>query len=111
MILVIGGFSSGKKEYVKRTFGFEEGDFSTNPKDSLPVLFDLQELEIDICDDNIEELMKKKVIICNEVGCGVVPVDPKEAKLRERTGRLCTALAQKADSVIRVFCGIGTRIK
>lgn len=50
-------------------------------------------------------------MICNEVGCGLVPVDPAEREARERTGRLCIQLAQKADRVVRVVCGVGTAIK
>ena len=31
--------------------------------------------------------------------------------MREYTGRLCTALAEQADRVVRLFCGIPTIIK
>ena len=75
--------------------------------DSVPVLYDLQDL------DNVspEDLLQKEVVICNEVGCGLVPVDPAERERRERTGRLCIELAKQADRVIRVVCGVGTIIK
>ena len=51
------------------------------------------------------------VILCDEVGCGVVPVDPAERAWREETGRLCCELAQKADRVERIFCGLSMVLK
>lgn len=51
------------------------------------------------------------VIITDEIGCGVVPLEPFEREWREVTGRLCCALAQRAERVERVFCGIPTVIK
>lgn len=51
------------------------------------------------------------VILCDEVGCGVVPVDKREREYREYTGRLMTELAEDADEVVQVLCGLGRRIK
>lgn len=107
MILVIGGLAAGKRAYVRKAFGYGESDFSSQIGDSAPVLYDLQ----DISNANLEELLQKEVVICNEVGAGLVPVDPQERARREAVGRLCVTLAQHATSVVRVFCGIGTVIK
>lgn len=51
------------------------------------------------------------VIICDEVGNGIVPVDGFEREYRERTGRLLVRLAAEAEEVVRVICGIGQKIK
>ena len=51
------------------------------------------------------------VVIADETGSGVVPVDPDERAWRESAGRALCVLAQKAESVTRVICGIGVRIK
>ena len=51
------------------------------------------------------------VIVSNEVGAGVVPIDPTERAFREAVGRALCVAAQAADSVTRVICGIGVRIK
>ena len=51
------------------------------------------------------------VIICDEIGNGIVPVEAFERAYRERTGRIVTALAKEAEEVVRVVCGIGQRIK
>ncbi|MDO4173211.1 MAG: bifunctional adenosylcobinamide kinase/adenosylcobinamide-phosphate guanylyltransferase [Eubacteriales bacterium] len=52
-----------------------------------------------------------KTVVCNELGCGVVPMDAMERDWREHTGRLCCDLAARADRVYRVCCGIPQCIK
>lgn len=51
------------------------------------------------------------VIISNELGCGVVPIDKADRLWREWTGRICSAIAARSEEVVRVVCGIGMRIK
>lgn len=51
------------------------------------------------------------VVVTNELGYGVVPVEKADRFWREAAGRICTALAERADEVVRVACGIGMRIK
>lgn len=50
-------------------------------------------------------------VTCNEIGCGVVPLEREQERWREETGRLCCALAAEADTVIRVFAGIPQYLK
>ena len=107
MILVIGGYASGKKQWVEENLPYTKGDFTSNLSVDLPVLYNLQDLEV----DNMEILEKYQVIICNEVGSGLVPIHREERHRRERTGRVCIALAKRASTVVRVVCGIGTQIK
>ena len=51
------------------------------------------------------------VFLCDEVGCGVVPLDPFDRVWRESVGRLCCRLAARAARVERVFCGVPTILK
>lgn len=51
------------------------------------------------------------VFISDEVGNGIVPLDPFEREYRERLGRMLTEIAAEAERVERVICGIGQRIK
>ena len=51
------------------------------------------------------------VIVANEVGAGVVPVDAKERAFREAVGRALCVVAQASETVTRAVCGIGVRIK
>lgn len=51
------------------------------------------------------------VIVTNELGYGIVPMDPEERSWRETDGRVCAVLAAQADEVWRVVCGIGQKLK
>ena len=51
------------------------------------------------------------VIVANEVGAGIVPIDPQERAFREAVGRALCVIAQASETVVRVVCGIGMRIK
>jgi alpha-ribazole phosphatase len=51
------------------------------------------------------------ILICDEVGNGIVPVEKSERDYRECVGRVLCMLAKEADSVERVQCGIPHRIK
>lgn len=61
-----------------------------------------------------EELIKKNpdiILVSDEVGYGVVPIDAFDRKYREAVGRVCTELARFSRKVTRVVCGIGMVIK
>lgn len=51
------------------------------------------------------------ILVSDEVGYGVVPVDAFDRAYREAVGRICTKLAAYSHRVTRVVCGIGTVIK
>lgn len=113
MILVIGAAASGKREYVKAR-GYTDDDMAEAVLDARPVIFDLQELVAKDPENApllMPELLKKQVVICNEVGSGVIPVDRNERQTREQTGRLCIQLALEAERVVRLVCGIPIVIK
>ena len=63
------------------------------------------------CTELYDALADKEVVICNEVGSGVIPVERNVRLGREAAGRLCVLLAQKAEAVVRMVCGIPTIIK
>lgn len=65
-----------------------------------------QELE-----DRLLQNASGNVLIWDEIGCGLVPVDAFERRYREEAGRLFTSLACHAKTVDRVVCGIGQRLK
>ena len=60
--------------------------------------------------NHIEQL-KSKIIICDDISCGVVPIDKEMRLWRETVGRVLVLLGKHADEVVRVFYGLGTRIK
>ena len=57
------------------------------------------------------EELPELVILCDEIGNGIVPMEKEERAWREETGRLLCRIAAEAESVERVFCGIPTLIK
>lgn len=65
-----------------------------------------QELAVRIAAENPDA-----VICCDEIGCGVHPLEQEDRAWREETGRALCILAESAETVTRVFCGIPQRIK
>lgn len=64
--------------------------------------------------DEMEKILSDNpdiVIITDEIGSGIVPLDVKECEWREVHGRICCQLAGRADAVFRVIAGIGQKIK
>ena len=117
MILVIGGMGQGKLAAVLRNTEYTEKDVTCTPGVGKPVLNDLQEAvrsalaEGKTQEQILAELAGHAVIISDEVGCGVVPVDRFEREWRETVGRICCLLAKNAEQVVRVFCGVPMVLK
>lgn len=112
MILVVGGLSAGKQTFVEEQLGYPSDKIASACFDERPVIRDIQLMMLHCAPDELfEHLAKKQVVICTEVGCGVVPVDAQERLWRQQVGRLCCKLAQQADVVVRVYCGIPQVIK
>ena len=51
------------------------------------------------------------ILISDEIGNGIVPIDAFERQYREKTGRILIEAAKKADKVVRVICGVGQILK
>ena len=51
------------------------------------------------------------IVICDELGNGIVPIKKQERIWREQTGRLMIELAKQAERVERILCGLGQRLK
>ena len=113
MILVVGGKGSGKKDYVL-SLGYDPAQLADGVLDEKPVLLNLQDMvfaDIENAPALLPELTKKEVVVCDEVGSGVIPMGKERRLGREATGRLCCRLAQEAEQVVRLVCGIPTVIK
>lgn len=103
-ILIIGGAHQGKAALAKRLYPV------------LPLVQNLHErvrAELAAGRDPMKllETLRGCVITCDEVGCGVVPIDRADEAYREAVGRLCCALAAGADAVMRVTAGLPQYIK
>lgn len=132
MKLVIGGYAQGKMEYVLKDGVREDycifdgilpdksslqdviaqektvivNHFHTWVKTSILQGGDPEE-EVQLFLENTPEC----IIICDEIGNGIIPIDAFEREYRERTGRILVTLAEQAHEVVRVICGIGQKIK
>ncbi|MDO4750352.1 MAG: bifunctional adenosylcobinamide kinase/adenosylcobinamide-phosphate guanylyltransferase [Eubacteriales bacterium] len=107
MILVTGPLFAGKKEYIMKSMGLTEQEFAER------ALWDVQDLAAETSDlvELADSLAEKEIVIATEVGAGVVPVDAGERAFREAAGRLACLLAERADVVIRVCCGLPQVLK
>lgn len=127
MKLVIGGRAQGKLKHVLQEGGFTaeqvcDGENCPLPQITAqkPVLNHLHLLVRRLLQEGkepdcfVEQMLAENpsvVIITDEIGLGIVPVDAFEREWRERTGRICCELAARADRVERVFAGIATVLK
>lgn len=124
MKMIIGGAFQGKLAYAKNKYPdtawtdgeqcqFEEiytcvgiNHFHHYIRRALKAGRDMDTLAAEIISRNPEI-----IIISDEIGYGLVPIEKFERSYREQTGRICTELAGYSKRVDRVICGIGNAIK
>lgn len=110
MILIVGGSYQGKTEFARTEFPnakyfnqfhlFVKKRISEG-KNNSEILAEIRETVKD----------GQWVIISDEIGNGIVPMDEADRTWREVCGRIMIELAKEATEVYRVVCGIGQRIK
>lgn len=110
MMFVTGPLFAGKRDYVCRALGWTREELAAR------AVWDVQDLAADAPDAGAlarlaDRLAGYEVVIATEVGGGVVPVDAKERAAREAAGRLACLLAQRAETVVRVVCGLPQTLK
>ncbi|MDR3598311.1 bifunctional adenosylcobinamide kinase/adenosylcobinamide-phosphate guanylyltransferase [Clostridium sp.] len=124
MILIFGGAYNGKLEFVKEKFHKDNGEIffckDRNLNYDKKVICGLHIFtracvankinSLDILKNNINYL-KNKIIICDEVNSGIVPMGREDRIWREETGRVMQFLSQNSDSVYRIFFGIENKLK
>ena len=124
MIMIIGGAYQGKLVFAKKIYPdvtwadgavcTEEELYSCEGIYHFHQYIERKIKEGEPIDDLAEELIRKNpelILITDEIGYGIVPVDRMEREYREQTGRVCTRLAAYSEKVYRVMCGIGQVIK
>ena len=62
-------------------------------------------------DDALLDFLKNKITICDEMGCGIVPLDKNDRDFRENLGRFRCRLTERAAIVLRVQCVIAAAQK
>lgn len=120
MILYIGGAGNGHRELAELHTGLIPVTCDPDSAFSAPII-DNFHLTIRALLENggsakdyaikLLQLNPDAIVICDEIGLGIVPLDPFERYWREETGRALCILAAGAEHVIRVYCGIPQEIK
>lgn len=120
MVLIIGGAWQGKLEFAKREFHLKDSDiytcsgaeidFSKPCIDRLEVFTETRTDALSFFQAHRAE-WEDAILICQDIFCGVVPVDGHARAWRQDTGRLCQYLASEASRVSRIFCGLEHRLK
>ena len=124
MLLIFGGAYQGKRDYAKCACGLSDDDIFLCAEAAIdpdfPAIAGLEAFSlacVDIGREPIDELrrqcpdLSKKVLIADDISCGVVPTDPVLRAWREAHGRMLNALAKEADGVVRLFCGLPQVLK
>ena len=125
MHLIIGGAFQGKTDWAKAQFSLKDADILECNEQTLPVfsakcITHLERFALCCLRQGQEpktvllqnkEQWKDSVLICDDISCGVVPMDRELRAWREATGRTINALAQRAERVIRIFCGMPMVLK
>ena len=120
MELIIGGAFQGKREYAKAHFHLQETEIFTCSEEAEPDFdakcIDHLELYFRRCAANgaepapPEAFRPDVILICEDITCGVVPVDQVDRKWRELTGRYWQRLVRSGAGVTRVICGFAERM-
>ena len=122
MILIIGGAYQGKTAYAKQTYGLQDADIFTCEGLALdPAARCVRHLErfalacVQAGKEQADELraldLSDKILLCEDISCGVVPIDPEQRAWREAVGRMNAMLAARAERVTRIFCGLPMELK
>ncbi|MBR1781118.1 MAG: bifunctional adenosylcobinamide kinase/adenosylcobinamide-phosphate guanylyltransferase [Oscillospiraceae bacterium] len=107
MIFVTGPLFAGKQDYICAALGWTQEMFDAHG------VRDVERLAEQAGDlpTLADALAAHEVVIATEIGGGVVPVDAGQREARERAGRLACQLAQRAEVVVRVCCGLPQVLK
>ena len=124
MKLIIGGAYQGKRDFAKAAFHLTDANiftcFGEEIDFSAPCIDKIEEFTLACVKAGkdpvelfreTESLWKNAVLICQDIFCGVVPIDDTLRQWRQETGRLCQYLTREASRVSRIFCGLEQRLK
>jgi len=126
MVFIIGGAYQGKLEHVRQNYcdpatriwtcddQFLDLDWTCPVIDKIHLLVWAQQkagLDTLAYFRHYREQLQDKIVLCDDLSSGIVPIDRETRLWREQVGRCSVWLAREADQVIRVFCGLATVLK
>ena len=124
MTVIIGGAYQGKCTYAREKYGLSESDISVCEGETFdPAARAIAHLErfslavterggepVDVLREKCPDLADK-ILISDDISCGVVPTDALQRAWREAHGRMMNTLSREADGVVRLFCGLPQVLK
>lgn len=126
MKLILGGYANGRTVYAMQNYQLTESDCFDAAAEPLArwngqrLILHTEQLVNPWLEQGKEpcteilpwlERWQNAVLITQEVGCGLVPVTPQQRQLREAVGHFNRLLAECAETVERVCCGLGMQLK
>ncbi len=122
MIIITGGAYQGKKDYVEKTYNISKCQMLNGKECSTEDLIQTK------CVYNFHFFIKRDsdifntakrlvsenpdiIIITDEIGSGIIPLDKNERIWRENTGKICCYLVRYAETVVRLNCGLPLILK
>ena len=126
MDLVFGGSYQGKTAFAMKTFGLGEEDIHTFEYGEIEwdfssracahierLIYSRLEKGMDVFDwfDSHLDDFREKTVICDDICCGVVPVEKLLRLYRDNVGKQMQIFSRESDSVWRVYAGIGEKLK
>lgn len=123
MVVIFGGAYQGKVDFAKEKFHIDDSDIFYCTEDlaidyEKKVIADLHKFVLKCAEEGFEAKailedhdLSEHIIIVDDISQGVVPMDKTLRIWRDMVGRTMLSLCKEADSVYRVFCGIGQQIK
>ena len=124
MIFITGGAHQGKLTFARNTWGLQEEDIYTctgaGPDLTRRCVRRLEVFTLHCVREGLDAAAvlearrsewRDSLLLCRDIGGGVVPLGEECRAWREENGRLCRYLAERAGQVYRVFCGLPQRLK
>lgn len=126
MRLIIGGANQGKADFAVKKYGLSPPEIADGETVGIRENLKFK------CVKNYHFFIKKLlengenpieftakiiaenpdiIVIMNEIGGGIIPIEKAERIWREQVGIVGCMLAENAESVERIVCGICTKIK
>ena len=97
--------------YIKRLINKEGAAYNTTVDDTITTDTTAKTMSADEIINDIYEANPDIILICDEVGGGIVPLKKEDRIYRETVGRALCCAVKKSDRVERVMCGIGQCLK
>lgn len=97
--------------YIKRLTYKEGAAYNTTVDDTITADTTAKTMPAAEIINDIYEANPDIILICDEVGGGIVPLKKEDRIYRETVGRALCCAVKKSDRVERVMCGIGQCLK